>query len=203
MIETERLARHLSGSSFYLTQMVPMPYGHAARTGPAAKIESLFVRAYLHARHSLPRAAWGSQVMGGYTDVFVTGVVGPIIYADVESLYPSIMLNYGVQPKADTLAIFPRLLRTLTTLRLDTKAAMAEADDEHVRGELDARQSAFKIVINSFYGNLGFGMALFNDFAEADRVASVGQDLLRPCGDRQPSGDGAWFRQGRYWSMTS
>ncbi len=179
VIETERLARHLSGSTFYLAQMVPMPYGQAARTGPAAKIESLLVRGYLHARHSLPRADWGSQVMGGYTDVFVTGVVGPIVYADVESLYPSIMLGYDVKPKDDALGLFPRLLRTLTRLRLDAKAAMKEAPDPDARGELDARQSAFKIVINSFYGQLGFGHALFNDFAEADRVATVGQDLLR------------------------
>src|SRR5690606_18364560 len=154
VIETERLARHLSGSTFYLAQMVPMPYGQAARTGPAAKIESLLVRGYLHARHSLPRADWGSQVMGGYTDVFVTGVVGPIVYADVESLYPSIMLGYDVKPKDDALGLFPRLLRTLTRLRLDAKAAMKEAPDPDARGELDARQSAFKIVINSFYGQL-------------------------------------------------
>ena len=177
--ETERLARHLSGSTFYLTQMVPMPYAQAARTGPAAKIESLFVRGYLHARHSLPRADFGSQVVGGYTDVFVTGVVGPVVYADVESLYPSIMLSYDVQPKDDALGLFPRLLRRLTDLRLETKGAMRETEDAHERGELDARQSAFKIVINSFYGNMGFGYALFNDFAEADRVARTGQELLR------------------------
>ena len=177
--ETERIARHLSGSTFYLTQMVPMPYGQGARTGPAAKIEALFVRAYLHARHSLPRADFGSQVVGGYTDVFVTGVVGPVVYADVESLYPSIMLNYDVQPKDDALGIFPRLLRTLTDLRFETKGAMQAVDDAGERGELDARQSAYKIVINSFYGNMGFGYALFNDFAEADRVAATGQDLLR------------------------
>ncbi|HLA64685.1 MAG TPA: DNA polymerase domain-containing protein, partial [Rhodothermales bacterium] len=176
--ETERLARHLSGSTFYLAQMVPMPYGQAARTGPAAKIEALFVRGYLHARHSLPKAEWGSQVMGGYTDVFITGVVGPIVYADVESLYPSIMLNYDVKPASDALGLFPRLLRTLTALRFTTKDAMRGADG-HTRGELDARQTSYKNLINSFYGNLGFGMALFNDFAEADRVASVGQDLLR------------------------
>ncbi|MDT0633216.1 DNA polymerase domain-containing protein [Rubrivirga litoralis] len=177
--ETERLARFLSGSTFYLTQMVPMPYGQAARTGPAAKVEALFVRGYLHARHSLPRADFGSQVVGGYTDVFVTGVVGPVVYADVESLYPSIMLTYDVQPKGDALGLFPRLLRRLTGLRFETKDAMREADDAHERGELDARQSAYKIVINSFYGNMGFGYALFNDFAEADRVAATGQDLLR------------------------
>ncbi len=176
--ETERLARHLSGSTFYLTQMVPMPYGQAARTGPAAKIESLFVRGYLHARHALPRAEVGSQVVGGYTDVFVTGVVGPVVYADVESLYPSVMLNYGVQPRGDALGLFPRLLQRLTDLRFETKGAMAGVDG-HEREELDARQSAFKIVINAFYGNMGFGFALFNDFAEADRVAATGQDILR------------------------
>ena len=176
--ETERLAAHLSGSTFYLTQMVPMPYGQAARTGPAAKVESLFVRGYLHARHALPRADFGSQVVGGYTDVFVTGVVGPVVYADVESLYPSIMLNYDVQPKDDALGLFPRLLQRLTDLRFETKDAMREAEG-HGRAELDARQSAYKIVINSFYGNMGFGYALFNDFAEADRVAATGQELLR------------------------
>ena len=179
VIETRALAEHLSGSTFYLTQMVPMPYGHAARGGPAAKIESLFVRGYLHARHSVPRPEAGSQIVGGYTDVFITGVVGPVVYADVESLYPSIMLNYGIQPRRDTLALFPRLLQRLTDLRFETKDAMREASGAHARGELDARQSAYKVVINSFYGNLGFGFAAFNDFAEADRVAATGQQILR------------------------
>ena len=179
VIETGRIARHLSGSTFYLTQMLPMPYGLVARSGPAGKIEALFVRAYLRARHSLPRAQWGSQHVGGYTDVFVTGVVGPVVYADVESLYPSIMLEYGVQPAGDALGLFPRLLRTLTELRLDTKAAMKTTADADERGELDARQTAYKNIINSFYGNLGFQFALFNDFAEADRVATTGQQILR------------------------
>jgi hypothetical protein len=57
VLETERLARHLSGSTFYLTQMLPMPYGQVARTGPAAKIEALFVREYLRHRQSLPQRA--------------------------------------------------------------------------------------------------------------------------------------------------
>lgn len=177
--ETERLARHLSGSAFYLTQMLPMPYGQVARTGPAAKIESLFVREYLRRRHALPRSEWGSQAVGGYTDVFVTGVVGPIVYADVESLYPSIMLNYDVKPKSDELRLFPLLLRRLTELRLEAKGKMREAVTEEERSELDARQTSYKLLINSFYGSLGFSLALFNDFAEADRVASTGQDILR------------------------
>ncbi len=179
VIETERLARRLSRSTFYLTQMAPMPYGQLARTGPAAKIESLFIREYLRRRHSIPRSQWGSQVYGGYTDVFITGVVGPVVYADVESLYPSIMLQYDVKPASDTLNLFPDLLRRLTDLRIRTKHQMQQAPSAEEMGELDARQSSFKILINAFYGSLGFTLAAFNDFAEADRVASIGQELVR------------------------
>jgi len=179
VIETKRLAGHLSGSTFYLTQMLPMTYGSSARRGPAAKIESLFVREYLRRRHALPRSEWGSQSMGGYTDIFVTGVMDPIVYADVESLYPSIMLNYDVQPSGDEIDLFPQLLERLTDLRLETKQDMRDAEDEEVRSELDARQSSYKVLINSFYGLLGFSLSVFNDFQEADRVARVGQKILR------------------------
>ncbi|WP_103026937.1 DNA polymerase domain-containing protein [Salinibacter altiplanensis] len=177
--ETKRLAGHLSGSTFYLAQMLPMTYGSSARRGPATKIESLFVREYLRRRHALPRSEWGSQSMGGYTDIFLSGVMGPIVYADVESLYPSIMLNYNVQPSGDTLDLFPQLLERLTDLRLETKEDMRNAEDEEVRSELDARQSSYKVLINSFYGMLGFSLSAFNDFAEADRVARTGQQILR------------------------
>lgn len=178
VIETERLARHLSGSSFYLTQMLPMEYGQVARVGPAAKIESLFVREYLRKRYALPRSEWGSQTQGGYTDIFFTGVTGPIVYADVESLYPSIMLNYSIQPKQDELQLFPLLLKRLTDLRLEAKSMMHQADSGELKSALDARQNSYKVVINSFYGFLGFSQALFNDFSEADRVAVTGQNLL-------------------------
>ncbi len=180
VIETERLARHLSGSAFYLTQMLPMTYGKVARTGPAAKIEALLTREYLRQRQALPqRQHGGGQMRGGYTDIFVSGVLGPVIYADVESLYPSIMLHYDVKPASDHLGLFQHLLRRLTDLRLDTKRRMEAAATPDERGALDAQQSSYKILINSFYGQLGFSRALFNDFSEADRVAATGQGILK------------------------
>ncbi len=180
VIETERLARHLSRSTFYLTQMLPMTYGKVARTGPAAKIEALLVREYLRQRQALPeRQRGGSGMRGGYTDIFITGVLGPVVYADAESLYPSIMLNYDVKPHSDHLGLFQNLLRSLTELRLDTKRRMETAVTPDERGALDAQQSSYKILINSFYGQLGFSRALFNDFAEADRVAATGQAILK------------------------
>ncbi len=178
VIETERLARHLSESNFYLTQMLPMEYGQVARVGPAAKIESLFVREHLRRKYSLPRSEWGSQSQGGYTDIFFTGITGPVVYADVESLYPSIMLNYDIKPDRDSLGLFPELLGRLTSLRRDAKAAMQSEVDAELKSALDARQNSYKVIINSFYGYLGFSGALFNDYSEADRVARTGQDIL-------------------------
>lgn len=177
--ETGALSERLSGSSFYLSRMLPYPYGHAARLGSAAKIESLLLREYLRAKHSLPRPQQGQQTSGGYTDLFTTGVVGPVLHVDVESLYPSVMITRGICPASDRRRVFPELLRALTALRLDTKRAMTAARDSAARSRLDAMQSSFKILINSFYGYLGYARGLFNDFEAADTVTRTGQALLR------------------------
>ncbi len=177
--ETRGLSEHLSGSSFHLTKMIPYSYGAASRLGSAAKIESLIVRAYLHNKHSLPKPSQGTQTTGGYTDIFVVGVVGPVLHVDVESLYPSIMISNAIAPASDVKDVFRALLRSLTTLRLDTKRMMNAAEGEDERLRLDATQSSLKILINSFYGYLGYGRALFNDFVQADVVTKTGQDILR------------------------
>lgn len=180
--ETRELSTLLSGSSFYLSQMLPYTYAMTARIGQAAKIEALFIREYLRLKHSVPRPTLGQQHAGGYTEVFRKGVLGPIVYADVESLYPSIMLSYKVCPKSDGLKVFPGVLGDLRELRLKAKALAAEEkrkDNASLAANYDAMQGSFKILINAMYGYLGFSGGLFNDFDEADRVTSTGQSIAR------------------------
>ncbi|MGA9120285.1 MAG: DNA polymerase domain-containing protein, partial [Bacteroidota bacterium] len=177
--ETGMLSAHLSGSAIFLARMVPSSLATIIRGGAASKIEALLLRAYLHARHSLSRPGEGVQTTGGYTDLFLTGLVGPVVHADVESLYPAIMLSHRIQPAGDHLGVFLQLLEELTAMRIDAKRAMQAAKEERERSRLDAVQSAFKILINSFYGYLGYSRALFNDFPSADRVTSTGQQILR------------------------
>ncbi|MBW7887788.1 MAG: DNA polymerase [Bacteroidetes bacterium] len=179
VIETRALSEKLSGSNFSLTKMLPYNYGTVAHLGSAAKIESLFLREYLLHRHSLPKPQKGTQTTGGYTDVFYTGVFSPIIHVDVESLYPSIMLSKNLQPRTDALNVFHTALEHLTALRLQTKKLLAESLDEQERSTLDALQSSYKILINSFYGYLGYMRGLFNDYAAADIVTTTGQELLK------------------------
>jgi DNA polymerase elongation subunit (family B) len=182
VIETRALSGMLSGSNFYMSQMLPYTYAMTSRLGPAAKIESLFVREYLRLKHSLPKPSSGQQFMGGYTEVFLKGVLGPVVYADVESLYPSIMLSFDICPKNDSLRVFPGVLKDLRDLRFKAKHLSKEykmLENKNFADNYDAMQSSFKILINAMYGYLGFQGGIFNDFAEADRVTSTGQSIAK------------------------
>ncbi len=177
--ETRQLSEHLSPSTFYVTQMIPYNFGTAARMGSAAKIESLLLREYVRQKHSVPQPEPGMQTSGGYADIFYTGVLGPVVDADVESLYPSIMIADKIAPARESLGIFTSLLENLTRMRLEAKRRMKESTDRPEIFRHDAMQSSFKILINSFYGYLGYSRGLFNDMEAADAVTRRGQMLLR------------------------
>jgi len=180
--ETRELAALLSGSNFSMTSMVPYTYANTARLGPAAKIEALMIREYLKRKVSVPRPSIGQQQTGGFTEVFIKGILGPIVYADVESLYPSIMLSFDVCPKSDSLKVFPTILKDLKELRFAAKKSAEEQKElgnSSLAYNFDAMQSSFKIIINAMYGYLGFGSGMFNDFDEADRVTTKGQEIAK------------------------
>jgi len=173
------LSDHLSPSYFFQARMVPLSYEAVVRGGSAAKIELMILREYIRQKHSVPKPEAGAQRTGAYTDVFITGIVENILHADIESLYPSIMLTQEIKPASDELGAFQRLLLSLTTSRLDAKRRMNLSKNENERGALDAFQSSLKVLINSFYGYLGYPRGLFNDYEQADCVTASGQELLR------------------------
>ena len=177
--EVRLLSEHLSETPFYLTRIVPGNYGHVARMGSAAKIESLMVREYIRLKHSLPHPQEGAQTSGGYTNVFQVGVLGPIIHADIESLYPSIMVTKEIAPASDTNKVFLSLLKELTATRLEAKRTARRLKDPVKKSRQEAMQSSLKILINSFYGYLGYNRALFNDYKAADAVTQTGQQMLK------------------------
>jgi len=174
-----QLSEFLSPNIFYMTQMLPFNFGTVARLGASAKIESLLLREYIRQKHSIPKPDISSQTLGGYTDIFYTGILGPIVDADVESLYPSIMLSEKISPYTETLGIFQPLLDELTKMRINAKRKMETVPDPHEKRKHDAIQSAFKTLINSFYGYLGYNRALFNDSKAADQIVRNGHKILK------------------------
>ena len=181
-VENVKLVRRLSDilapSNFYLAQMCPMSLDAIMRTGSAVKIESLLFRNYLRQKHSLPRSQEGSSSLGGYTDMFFTGVFSNIVHADVESLYPSIIISQNIRPRSDVLGTFVPILSQLVERRLEAKRAWRQGGTPQLTIRHDALQSALKVLINSFYGYLAYSRAHFNDFGQADHIATLGQKYL-------------------------
>ena len=176
---TRAVAELLSASHFVQAQIFPYSYQNIPLRGNATKIDALFLREYLRQGFSVPRPDEGSEVVGGYTHMEYQGTARRILHCDVTSLYPSIMLAYGYLPAKDELGIFSGLLRDLRMFRVKAKELARDADGEDSQLYFKALQSIFKILINSFYGYLGFQMGHFNDFAAANQVTAKGRELIQ------------------------
>src|SRR5437867_2435242 len=180
--ETRALSELLSASYFIQAQIFPYNYQDVIVRGNATRINALFLREYFRQRHSIPELPMVRGFEGGYTDIFFTGVARNVWHCDVASLYPSVMLQFACFPQTVQLQIFRHLLTDLRTFRLEAKADMraAEKSGDTARAHhFHAFQNTFKILLNSFYGYLGFAQGSFADFDAAARVTQIGRDLLK------------------------
>src|SRR5213596_981497 len=177
--ETRALSDLLSPSYFIQAQIFPYNYQEVIVRGNATRINALFLREYFRQRHSIPELPMPRAFEGGYTDIFFTGVARNVWHCDIASLYPSVMLQFDCFPATDQLQIFRHLLTDLRTFRLEAKAKMRAEKDTARQHHLQALQNTFKILLNSFYGYLGFAQGHFADFDAAARVTQIGRDLLK------------------------
>ncbi|HEY8994926.1 MAG TPA: DNA polymerase domain-containing protein, partial [Lacunisphaera sp.] len=147
--------------------------------GTSGKVDLLFLEEYYHARASCPAPVAIASFEGGFTRSFHEGVFKHVLHFDVASLYPSLLLAIGRNPRTDSLGVFIPMLRRLREYRLKYKQLARTAPTAAERDEAQARQTAFKILINSFYGYLGFSAARFGDGELAAEVTRRGRELLQ------------------------
>lgn len=177
--ETLALSRLLSHPYFLQTRMFPYAYQNIPVRGTATRINTLFLREYLRRGAAIPRGGGDGSFEGGYNEVCLTGVVGPIVHCDVASLYPSLMLTYRLMPEHDHLGLFLPLLKELRGFRLQAKTLARRETDPYRRDYYQALQQAFKILINSFYGYLGTTIHNFSDPQLAAEVTRRGREIIR------------------------
>ena len=177
--ETCGVSEILSQSYFAQAQIFPFSYQNVALRGNATKIDALLLREYLRQRRAIPAPDPPQEVLGGHTEIAHQGVARRILHCDVTSLYPSVMLAFGAFPRRDSLGVFPALLQDLRAFRVEAKQLARTAETAEARAYYEALQSTFKILINSFYGYLGFSMGHFNDYAAANQVTAKGRELIQ------------------------
>lgn len=136
---------------------------------------------------------------GGFTELHARGFFENVIKLDFTSLYPSIMLNWKIKPKNDSLGMFTKTLEILYRKRLSYKdeAKKLELDlvkhkynGENELSELKNQISfyksgsdALKILINVAYGLMGFRMgdkpaSRFTDLDAAGKVTAIGRNII-------------------------
>ena len=177
--ETRGIAAILLPTYFAQAKNFPMTLQEVFLRGTAHKVDLLLLEKYHHARRALPIGARVSTFEGGYTRSFETGVFKKIHHFDVASLYPSLLMLMERNPVNDSLGIFIPILRELRQYRLKYKELARSTENDNLRIEYDARQASFKILINSFYGYLGFNGARFADGDLAAEVTRRGRELLQ------------------------
>ena len=177
--ETEGLADQLLPTYFEQARTFPTMLQEATLRGATSKIDLLFLEEYYHARQACPVPPEVQPFEGGYTRSFQEGVFQHVLHFDVASLYPSLLLSIARNPKTDSLGVFVPLLRRLREYRLKYKLLARSAPTGEERAESQARQANFKILINSFYGYLGFSGARFGDGELAAEVTRRGRELLQ------------------------
>lgn len=177
--ETKGLGDLLLPTYFAQVKSFPMTLQEASLRGSANKVELLFLEKYFHAKESLPEPVTVNPFAGGFTKSYEFGVFKNVLHFDVASLYPSLLMVLGKNPKTDTLGCFIPLLKELRSYRLEYKKIARETTDDLLKREYEARQISYKILINSFYGYLGYYGARFSDGELAAQVTAKGRDLLQ------------------------
>ena len=177
--ETQGLADLLLPTYFEQTRTFPILLQEATLRGTTAKIDLLFLEEYYHARQTVPVPQDVAPFDGGFTKSYQEGVFKHVLHFDVASLYPSLLLAIARNPRNDSLGVFIPLLKSLREYRLKFKLLARNAPTVDERAEAQARQASFKILINSFYGYLGFSGARFGDGELAAEVTRRGRELLQ------------------------
>jgi len=176
--ETAAISEILSPSYFYMTQLLPISYQNCIIRGNATKIDALLQDYYIKANTPIPFPEAPQAISGGLTGAPSKGIFRNVWHCDIRSLYPSIIIAENWIPQRDSLGIFTKHLKTLRKFRLKAKDAEKASDTPDLKREFNAIQTTFKILINSFYGYLGFAQGTFNDYKMADRITTKGRNLL-------------------------
>lgn len=178
--ETMGLMKLMLPAYFHMCKIIPITLQNQIYAGATRKFTALFVGDYYEAGKGLPMAQETRKFQGATTDTENIGIYYNVAKYDVSSLYPSTMRYRNMVPKSDELGVFMKYLIKFMDERLEYKykAEEVEGKDEKLYEEYYAYQLALKILINSFYGVLGTGGFIFNDFDAAESITAYGRKVL-------------------------
>ena len=150
LADTELLANFLLPIVYYQLAYVPaLTFKQIAVSSPALKAQKIHQQLLpgLDPKADEPRKFTGAKI-----EILEPGLHRQVAKIDVSSLYPSIMIRYGLCSRKDTNHKFLGAMAYMVSERLRLKA-LAETGDKSA----DFQQGALKILVNGSCGYFGTG----------------------------------------------
>lgn len=179
VLNTHYIAEELLPMHFELSRMIRLPLDDVTRCGRGKQVDWLLLSEANRVGEVAPNPPqYATPYEGAFVLEPVRGLYENVVCLDFASMYPNIMISYNISPdtvsgegyfeapevkhrfKKEPDGFFKRILRMLIDRRKEIKKAMKKADKQSPDHRIyDIKQSALKVLTNSFYGYMGWNLA--------------------------------------------
>lgn len=209
LYETDKVELKLNESNFLLGKLLPTTFQRVCTMGAAASWKLLILTWCYENNLAVPAFGKAQRFVGGLSRLLNVGYVDNVVKLDYNSLYPSIILTWGITSAMDITNVMLNMLEYILTQREKFKGLMKKAIKEVKRineeianfegsdeklGELikektrwlseaatnDKKQLPMKVFGNSFFGGLGSpDLFPYGDTVCAEKTTCIGRMSLR------------------------
>jgi len=206
--ETDKVEDRLNESNFLVGKMLPTTFSRACTMGTAGIWKLIMMAWSFENDLAIPALGKNKKFTGGLSRLLVTGFIGEQAKLDFNSLYPSIILTWGIPNEVDPSGVLNKMLNYVLEQRekykeLKRKAGAKvdelkealdkctnEAEKEHIKKEIaywkaeksgnDKKQLPLKILGNSYFGSAGSpGIFPWGNLIAAEKTTCIGRQMLR------------------------
>lgn len=206
--ECDKVELKYNATNFLICKILPLPYQKCTTMGTAGQWKALLMAWSYENGLAIPDAPNTGKFTGGLSRLLKVGYVDNVIKLDYNSLYPSIILTWGIEDEKDLMGTMLKFLEYVLTTREVSKGLKKKAGkvvekyekklakgQELTPEELaeyqnaqkdysfnDGKQLQQKVLGNSFFGSYGSNIgSLFpwKSIVCAERTTCTGRQSLR------------------------
>jgi len=192
--ECEKVEHRYNTPNFLICKMLPVPYKKCTTMGTAGQWKALMLAWSYEQGLAIPMFGETKTFTGGLSRLLRTGFVKNVVKLDYNSLYPSIILTWGISDPTDLMMTMLHFLEHVLTQREKYKKLKKVAGKKKEKAETEAekrkyaeeesfndkKQLPLKILGNSFFGSYGAPNVFpFGSLKCAEQTTCTGRQCLR------------------------
>lgn len=202
LYETDKVEKQYNQANYLVSKMLPVSFEKVCTMGTAAIWKYIMIAWSYEHDLAIPAIVSKTSFTGGLSRLLSVGYVSDIVKLDYNSLYPSIILTYGLRTEVDLMRAMPALLEYVLSQREHYKELKAQSGKEidklkesgdkseevkaqiqhykALKNKYENLQLPLKIFGNSYFGAAGSGKPfMWTDMITAEETTCIGRQMLR------------------------